>query len=269
MIDFHIHCSASFDCEAEPQAQIDAAYRKGITTLCFTDHVDFDYPEGHPNAPEIADIAARQRILEAVDRRGITVLSGIELGILDAASAAESAAYLYSIMGKVPVDFIIGSVHQCDGHDCYYPEYYEGKTKAYAYSRYVEQLAKAVKCCDMYSVVGHYDFCAKFAPYADRAMRYTDAPDEFDELFAYVAQNGKGIEVNTAAWRDEAAWGLDIVIRYRQLGGEIITIGCDSHRPENVGKRLREAVEIIRRAGFKYITEFRGMVPNFIPIDEV
>ncbi len=269
MIDYHVHCSASFDCEAAPQAQIDAAIQCGINELCFTDHVDFDYAESNPNAPAIADIALRNAAFDSLDTKGVMVLSGVELGLSDADAATRAVSYLNSIKSVAPMDFIIGSVHQCDGFDCYYPEYFAGKTRAYAYRRYLEQVVASAKCCSMYSVIGHYDFCAKFSPYADRAVRYSDAPELFDELFTYLIENGKGIEVNSGAWRSSDAWGLDIISRYHELGGRIITIGSDAHRPENMGRRLNEAVDLIAAAGFKYITTFRGLTPRFIPIDEV
>ena len=78
--------------------------------------------------------------------------------------------------------------------------------------------------------------------------------------------NGKGLEVNTASWKDAPSWGLDILRRYRQRGGQFVTIGSDAHTPERVGNRLDEAIQLVRAAGIPYLATFRAMQPVFTRI---
>lgn len=59
---------------------------------------------------------------------------------------------------------------------------------------------------------------------------------------------------------------LDIVSLYRQLGGEIITVGSDAHTAEDVGKGIREGIEMIEQAGFDYITVYVNRQPSMIKI---
>ena len=44
--DFHMHSSFSSDAEFEPEAMIQEAIRRGLQTICFTDHQDKDYQGG-------------------------------------------------------------------------------------------------------------------------------------------------------------------------------------------------------------------------------
>ena len=50
----------------------------------------------------------------------------------------------------------------------------------------------------------------------------------------------------------------DVMKRYRELGGEIVTVGADAHRPEHVAYDFEEAGEILKSCGFHYYTEFKA-----------
>ena len=52
----------------------------------------------------------------------------------------------------------------------------------------------------------------------------------------------------------------------RTLGGEIITIGSDAHRPQDAAKCLAEGQEILKECGFKYIAVFTKRKPSYIPL---
>lgn len=57
-----------------------------------------------------------------------------------------------------------------------------------------------------------------------------------------------------------------IIRRYRELGGRIITIGSDAHKPDKVGAYTKEAIVIIAKAGFEKITVFQNREPRFVTI---
>ncbi len=254
--DYHVHCLSSPDSAAPVSAQIEAARARGLTHICFTDHADFDVP-GFP----LGDFAARNaEIAAAADAMpGIDVGMGVELGMGDPIHLPEANAFLDSLSG---LDFIIGSVHFVDGIDVYHAEYFHCRSKAECYTRYLERIAQLIHLWP-FSVLGHYDFCAKQAPYPDRAFRYHDAPEQFDRIFRALIQEGKGMEVNASAWGSAPAWGLDVLTRYRELGGEFVTLGSDAHRPESVGRRLDEARELAKAAGIPYVATYKNRKPVF------
>ena len=254
LMDYHMHSEYSADCNAPLRAQLEAARAAGITELCFTDHVDFD---GSGLTP--ANLVARDAAIDALraDFPHITIRRGAEVSLQSEAAAQAALAHC---KGR-NLDFIIASVHVVDGVDAYYPEFFRGRTQAENYARYLAFAAKVLPTNPVFSVLGHYDFCAKFAPYAERSVRYAHAEGAFDSIFRYLAQEGKGMEINTSAWRDGPAWGLDVLRRYRELGGEFITIGSDAHAPNRVGRRLGEALDLARAAGIPYVASFEGMKP--------
>ena len=58
----------------------------------------------------------------------------------------------------------------------------------------------------------------------------------------------------------------DVMKRYRELGGEIVTVGADAHRPEHVAYEFGKAAEVLRMCGFRYYTEFKDRRAEFIRI---
>jgi len=255
LIDYHVHSEYSADSAASLSSQLEAARRAGVTHICFTDHVDFDGCTLKP-----ADIAARNAALEKLrgSFRDIDISLGVEIGMKDAGTSKKAFEHL----SGCELDFVIGSIHLVKGVDAYYPEYFVGKDKKEAFGAYLSEIAESLPH-SKFSVLGHYDFCAKYSPYPDRAMRLDIAPELFDTILRHLVQNGRGMEINTAAWRDSPSWGLDVLRRYRELGGEFVTTGSDAHKPNNLGKRLDEAMELARAAGIPYIATFKRMKPVF------
>ena len=87
-----------------------------------------------------------------------------------------------------------------------------------------------------------------------------------DEILKTLVEQGKGLELNTAGLK----YGLpfahphpDILKRYRELGGEIITIGADGHKPEHIAYDFEKVNAILRECGFTYYAEFRKRKPVF------
>ena len=85
--------------------------------------------------------------------------------------------------------------------------------------------------------------------------------DIIEEILKQVIAHGKGIEMNMSGLK----YGLgaphpqpEIIKRYRELGGEIITIGSDAHAAGNVGGHFNTARDILLSSGFKYYTVFTG-----------
>ena len=81
-----------------------------------------------------------------------------------------------------------------------------------------------------------------------------------------VIADGKGIEFNTSYHRyglKNTTPSIDILKLYKELGGEIITIGSDSHKPEHLGAYIDEAKGILKEIGFTRFCTFEKMKPIF------
>ena len=79
------------------------------------------------------------------------------------------------------------------------------------------------------------------------------------QILKYLIEHGKGIELNTAGLKYGLPYAhphTDVLKRYRELGGEIITVGADAHKPEHVAYDFHKVPEILKSCGFRYYTEF-------------
>ncbi len=72
-----------------------------------------------------------------------------------------------------------------------------------------------------------------------------------------MIKNKKALEINTSGLRQSIAKTMpdeNIIKRYRELGGEYITIGSDSHNAYDVGEGIEKGMELAKKCGFDKIT---------------
>lgn len=261
--DTHMHTRYSGDSNAEPVDMINAAIRYGLHGICITDHIDYDYP--NDSELFVFDVEKQQtelKILKEKYQDSFPVLIGIELGLQP---QAKTVMQNQQLLAEHDFDFVIGSSHVVHGFDPYYKEYYEGKSEHEAYLEYFESILENISVFDDFDVYGHIDYVVRYGPNKNAEYSYQRYADVIDEIFIQLIQKGKGIELNTAGLK----YGLghphpteNALKRYRELGGEILTLGSDAHKPEHVAYDFRRIPEILKNAGFCYYTVFENRKPN-------
>ena len=90
--------------------------------------------------------------------------------------------------------------------------------------------------------------------------------DIIEDTLKTIIYDGKGIEINTSSFKYGTGIWLpreEVLSLYRQLGGEILTFGSDSHSPEYFQYHFDEAHELARSLGFKYQCTFKNRTPEF------
>lgn len=263
--DQHMHCNFSGDSDALPEDMIKAGIAHGLSGICFTDHLDYDYPE-EPNI-FLLDFDNYFKVLSDLREKyadKISVNIGIELGF-----QPQAAGQNLAVAEKYPFDFIIGSSHVVNHMDPYYPEFFAGRDEDAAYMEYFESVLENINSDVDFDVYGHIDYVVRYGPNKNAFYTYEKFKDIIDEILTQLISKGKGIEVNTGGFK----YGLghpnpteDIIKRYRELGGEIITMGADAHVPEYVAYEFDKTAQIIKKCGFKYYTVFKNRKAEFIPL---
>lgn len=267
--DYHIHSCFSSDSAESPERIIHTAISLGLKEICFTDHTDLDYPEkdekGNPlfvfDTEEYFDTLLP---LREEYRNRITVKLGVELGLVPALSGKNN-----TFSRSCPFDFIIGSTHLVDMQDPYYPQFWSGKDPDKAIRHYFEATHENIKTFDNYDVYGHLDYITRYVP--DPSYRYDchRFMDVIDTLLKDLIQRGHGIELNTSPFGKGLSTPnpcREVLLRYRELGGEIITLGSDAHEARNIGGGFDRARDILTDCGFKYYAVFTRRRPEFVRI---
>lgn len=259
--DVHTHSSFSTD-SSEPLRELAAAaLEKGLKTLCITEHHDFDYPEeGEFQLDVPAYYEELLRVREEFSGR-LEILFGVELGLLDYA-----APRLSEFAKCADFDFIIGSAHQIDGLDPYYPEYFDKMGDRGGISHFFDAMLSSVLAFDDFDVLGHLDYIVRYSH--AKSYEPVDFREVIDEILKTVISKGKGIEINTAG---VSRLGYPhphpfVLKRYKDLGGELITIGSDAHDRTRVAADFKLAQQALLDAGFKYYAVFRNRKPTLYSI---
>lgn len=274
LYDNHNHSQFSFDGGRTSVGKtVNSAIGKGLAGVCFTDHCDFFVPpmkaQHEEYVPEVFDVEARNAEIDKVNAKcpqDFHVFKGIEIGV-QKSERDKIAAHLE----KYSFDEIIASVHYLDDTDPFWGGYYEGKTWRYAYGHYLETLYdEMVWLGDRFDIMGHYDYVTRYAPYPECSILYKDFPDILDSMLRYLAENGKALEINTKTYQDfkgrTPVLDKNILIRYRELGGEIISLGSDSHDADRVGFNFERTAALVSRCGFRYLAHFDKRKPVMLPI---
>ena len=264
LYDNHNHSQFSFDGkrtsvrEAALQAKA-----KGLGGLCFTDHCDFFVPgvkaEKENLLREVFDVAPQQAEIRAAreDITGIGIFMGAEIGLYK-----DCHQQIRKFLSDNKFDQIIASVHYIDGIDPFYGGYYQGKDWKEAYGHYLETLYNEMVWLGDFDIMGHYDYVARYAPYPQTSILYKDFSDILDQMMKYLISEGKALEINTKSYQDykgrTPVLDRDILTRYRELGGEIISLGSDSHDPFRVGDKFDFYVGYLKSLGYKYGAHFEG-----------
>lgn len=266
LVDYHTHTSFSADSSAKMEDQCRAAIKRGVAQIAFTEHEDYN-PED-PNSFYFQHDAYWQEIerCRALFASSLIIRAAIEIS--EPHRHKDKAA---AILAKYPWDYALGSLHWVDQkYNTYLPEYFSmfGDWRN-SWRMYFTELIELAGEGE-FDVMSHIDYPARYggAVFGD-AYDPRDYEDLIRQTLSILIKRGKGIEINTSPWRRGLANPNPpaIVVKwYRELGGEILAIGTDSHNPRDTGTDFARAAEIARAAGFAQIATFSLRKVSFVEI---
>ena len=265
--DYHLHSSHSGDSETPMEEMVERGIALGLKHMCFTEHMDMDFVYTKPEETGMFELNTDSYLFDLIKYKEkyadkTELCFGVEIGVQPHISK-ELAKYVR----EYDFDFIIASSHICNRKDPYYPYFFEGRSEEEAYGEYFASVLDNLRKFSNFDVYGHLDYVVRYGPGKDAQYSYEKYRDVLDDILVWLVEHGKGIEVNTGG----IGYGLkelnpctDIIRRYRELGGEIITVGSDAHTPERIAEGFGRAEEILKTCGFKYYTVFSKRSPEYI-----
>lgn len=261
-IDQHVHTGFSGDSDIPMEDMVKRAIELGLKEITFTDHVDYDYFDCGLWFEVDYDkyIKEIERLKEKYSE--IDILLGIEIGY-----QPHLHERLNKLLNTYPFDFVLCSLHMCEGCDLYSGGFFEGRTQKESYRRYLEEIKYCVQNYDNFDVVGHLDVIIRYGDFVNKELKYENYRDILDDIFKIIIDKNKGIELNTSGLRyglKDMHPGKDILKRYFELGGRIITLGSDAHKPADLCKDFEKAIAELKEIGFTKIAKFEKRKPLFI-----
>ena len=258
MFDYHMHSRVSFDGHDRGMDMALAAKAAGLKEICFTDHLDYD-PLGRMGVMAF-DTAAYDAEYDALEVPGLKLRKGMEFGL-----TVDNRAQFQKDLRRRHFDFVLGSIHFVDDQDVYFPPFWEGKSVFEAERRYLEATLACVRIHDDFDVLAHLTYIGKTtAHHAPRPVPYAEHGELVDEILKTLAAKEKGLELNTSGMDRCGAFlpTADYFRRFKELGGQIVTVGSDAHTATRVGQYSMEACGILRDI-FGYVCTFEDRKPIF------
>ena len=270
--DYHTHTIFSDDSEYPMEECVKDAIYLGIKEICFTDHVDYgvkyDLKDLKPEEVEgkILNVdfekyfAELDRVRELY-KDEISIKNGLEFGI-----QKHTISKFENLFEKSPLDFVIMSVHEINDKELWDHSFQDGKTEEEYYRLYFENIYYLVQNYHNYSVLGHLDLLKRYDE-KDGYNPFVENKEIITKILKYIIADGKGIELNTSTKKyhlDDLMPSRDILKLYLELGGEILTIGSDSHSKKDLlNSHIEELKQELRDIGFKKFCTFEKMKPIF------
>ena len=258
MFDYHMHTRVSFDGHDTGLQMATAAKERGLKEICFTDHLDYD-PLGKMGVMAF-DTDAYNAEYSDLEIPGLKIRRGVEFGM-----TVDNREQFRLDLQRRPFDFVLGSIHFVDDLDVYYEDYWQDKTVFQAERRYLEATLDCVRLHEDFDVLAHLTYIAKTHCHpAPRPVPYDEHRELIDEILKVLVQKGKGMEMNSSGVDRCGAFlpTQGYFQRFKELGGQIVTIGSDAHQSHRVGQYSREACEILKDI-FGYVCTFEDRKPIF------
>ena len=268
--DTHVHSDNSFDGESSVREICEAAVKNGINTVAVTDHMEA--PEIHLGDKSIYG-NARKSIAQSVadvekysgEYEGkLKLLKGMELG-----EPMHIPKLTKKALEIADFDFILASVHNLkDEEDFYYLEYNENNVDSLL-ERYFNEILDTAENAEFDSLA-HLTYPLRYIiERTDVKPDMNKYSEVIDKIFKALIKRDKALEVNTSGLFKPIGTTLpdiNLVQRFKELGGKYVTVGSDAHNAKDLGKGVEKGIELIKTCGFMYYTVFEKRTPKFVEI---
>jgi histidinol-phosphatase (PHP family) len=261
LMDYHHHTNNSFDSNALMEEVCKEAINNNIKEICFTEHFSLN-----PVVPTFGHMDFNKYFKEIQFCREkyqnqLIIKAGIEI-----CEPHQFKDKYEEEFKEFHLDFILGSVHNINNNKL--RKFLENKTIHSAYSEYFEEVYKMV-CSANIDVIAHLDLLKRYSINTIGSYEFIEFKEQITTILKKAIERNIGIEINTSGFRhkvSESLPSINIVQLYKDLGGEILTIGSDSHNAETVGAHLIEAINMAKECGFTSIFKFDRRNPIAINI---
>ncbi len=265
-VDYHVHTHFSCDCTYSMEDMCRAAIAAGVSQIAFCEHEEHNPGDECYHTLNHDAYWRELRRCRDLFAGQLTIRAGIEIS-----EPHRYAAHIEPTLAAYPWDYVLGSLHWLDEQtNTLRPEFStrfgpgRWRDSFRAYFREMQRMAGSGD----FDVVAHFDYPARYfkAPPGE-TYDITEFEAEIRPALQALVARGKGIEINTGSLRKGRPDPCPppIVARwFRDMGGQILALGSDAHRPQDITAGLAQASEIARAAGFTHIATFERRRPVLV-----
>lgn len=269
--DQHTHCHFSTDSDATPESMVQGAIAAGLTQLTLTDHMDLDYPGSTKEEPlfefDPSEYFKTLIPLKEACRDKLYLGIGIELGLRP--GREDLNKQMNKLLSDHSFDFVLGSVHLLDNDDPYYESYWKERSAKDILSKYFSDMLTSLKEYDNFDSLGHLDYLIRYIPpyCGEKDYAIKEYREVMDEILKLLIDKNKALEINTAGLIKGLPCfhpKLEVLNRYLELGGKLITIGSDGHSPDKIATEFKKTEELLRSCGISGYYVYKNRIPEYV-----
>lgn len=264
IFDGHTHSHHSFDgCETVLDMLL-AAEKAGVEQLSITDHHDLGIYFLDDWQSRFEGLRDEISAVRESRKSPVKICFGIELG-----QAMHDEAATKKALSLFDFDIVIGSLHNVRDTEDFYFLTDKELDKADLLRRYFSEQLELARKGD-FDVLAHITYAYRYLGYRNDIPSVREFEPLLRGIFSALAERGKSLEVNTSGLYRQPPhpampdlWELKL---YRECGGEMVSLGSDAHKAENIGREIAAAQQLLQQAGFKYQTVFASRKPQMIKL---
>lgn len=262
LYDMHTHSIHSFDGNDSCELLCKSALDKNAAGLAITDHCDIDGADMDIDSLCSAQLSDIEQCQQSIN--GLDIIKGLEIG--QGIYRKKETDYLLS---TYDYDFILGSLHNLENMEDFYFLDYKKYDVYELLSRYFSDLYKLSEW-GRFDSLAHLTYPLRYIIARDKINVDMSRFDEvIDSIFLSLIKNKKALEINTSGLfmdMKDTLPNIRYVKRFKELGGEYVTVGSDSHYANKVFQGINTGYEIALASGFEHITIFKKHEPLLVEI---
>ncbi|MEE3461878.1 MAG: histidinol-phosphatase HisJ family protein [Lachnospiraceae bacterium] len=192
--DNHVHTKFSSDGISSMEDQVRRGIELGLKSICFTDHIDYDYPDMGEGWDFLFDMNDYFRTIDELYekyRDRIEIRRGVELGVKPGVGPK-----CKELFNKYKFDFVIESTHLVFNSDPYYLNFWNGRTVDNVIRAYYEQMLNSMTEWDDFDVLGHIDYITRYTPEMQKLRAVKN-----EILASHAAEKGRTVKDQTVKER--------------------------------------------------------------------
>jgi histidinol-phosphatase (PHP family) len=267
LFDSHTHSDNSPDGTHSVTFMLETAVEKGLGGIAITDHCDCDQMSEFSYEARIRHSSLDIALARAAFQNQIIITAGLELGhpFFNMEGAER-------VLGMQHYDFVLLSVHRVREYPGFFVLEYDQMSSSDIHTmlvRYFDETLEYIRW-GRFDSLAHLTYPLRYLKlYSNIDVDLTPFAEGIDAVLRALIDGGKSLEVNTSGLFGplDATMPPEWVLRrYRELGGELVTIGSDAHHAMDIGRGVRQGMQLLLQNGYEYFTFYRDHKPVMLRI---
>ncbi len=265
----HVHTHNSIDTDFSPIEMCKSAAIKGLSGVSFCDHchggsfITYNTYGVLKGSNRDAELMAKQ--FDGV----LEVFKGAEFDEI-----LWSPEYINRLIESSSLDVVLASVHRVRtsldknyisrvDFSAYTPNQLREHTKCY-----FEDVLETAEKCD-FDVLSHLTLILRYVNGSYKlGLDLSEFMPIIDKTLKVIIAREKALEINTSEFKNIGFMpDKEILERYRALGGDLVTIGTDAHKPEKIDFGFLDVVKLLKNCGFDSYYYYKKRKPQRVYFD--